>query len=415
MPPSILLPLLLALLSFFVQFITGANAPQPGWPLNIALLLSLCCGVVIAYPYTTRRHPPSSPAFRNFGFVSFLIFLCLVILAGIIPQTGQAIGLLHSFGLDRIVGSWPFVSVSLSLLISLGISSLQLCLNLEIPLVAKLSALLAHLGSLILLSSILFGARDLVRLKLVLSEGEESSVAMRGSEPHFLPFSIQLQEFHLEVYPPELLIVDNLGRTQPFGPIASWPITKANQSLQISDIEVTPLIVMENAIRSGSQYFPCLTKGACKGKERHAGAAIYLKWCAAQSTCGEGWVFQGAAAEDLVTLRQDKELSFGIAAPRPKLYRSKVRIRNKAPGSKIGNSDMENFELEVNRPIRLGSWTIYQLDYDKSKGRLSNTSVLEIVYDHWLRPIYFGLGLLFCSSLLMLGTRKRGSCNDRRA
>lgn len=58
--------------------------------------------------------------------------------------------------------------------------------------------------------------------------------------------------------------------------------------------------------------------------------------------------------------------------------------------------------LEVNHPIRIGHWTIYQSGYDASAGRLSSYSNLKLVYDPWLLPVYIGFSLMAGGAIVFL-------------
>ena len=58
--------------------------------------------------------------------------------------------------------------------------------------------------------------------------------------------------------------------------------------------------------------------------------------------------------------------------------------------------------MEVNRPFRAGPWTIYQHSYDNAAGKLSEYTVVELVYDPWLMLVYVGIVLLAAGSVSML-------------
>ena len=64
--------------------------------------------------------------------------------------------------------------------------------------------------------------------------------------------------------------------------------------------------------------------------------------------------------------------------------------------------------IEVNRPLEVEGWKIYQLSYDERLGRWSDTSVFELVSDPWLEWVYVGIYLVLAGALLnFLTTRKR--------
>ena len=70
--------------------------------------------------------------------------------------------------------------------------------------------------------------------------------------------------------------------------------------------------------------------------------------------------------------------------------------------------------IEVNRPMEIEGWKIYQLSYDETKGRWSDISVFELVRDPWLPVVLHrnnnddGRSHLFC-----LSAHKRGKEEDK--
>ena len=57
--------------------------------------------------------------------------------------------------------------------------------------------------------------------------------------------------------------------------------------------------------------------------------------------------------------------------------------------------------IEVNKPLSIEGWKIYQLSYDETKGKWSDTSVFELVRDPWLYAVYFGLILMVIGAVCM--------------
>ena len=57
--------------------------------------------------------------------------------------------------------------------------------------------------------------------------------------------------------------------------------------------------------------------------------------------------------------------------------------------------------VEVNRPVRIGSWKLYQYGYDTKAGAESRISILELVQDPWLPAVYAGIFMMLGGALLM--------------
>ena len=67
------------------------------------------------------------------------------------------------------------------------------------------------------------------------------------------------------------------------------------------------------------------------------------------------------------------------------------------------NEEALETEIEVNRPLRVGAWWIYQKGYDPSASPKERRSQFEVVRDPWLPVLYAGLGLMAIGSLLGFG------------
>ena len=71
----------------------------------------------------------------------------------------------------------------------------------------------------------------------------------------------------------------------------------------------------------------------------------------------------------------------------PKRFASKVKIQTKSG---------KNYEttIDVNKPVAVDGWKIYQYDYDKQMGAMSQISILELVSDPWLPLVYIGIYMM---------------------
>lgn len=69
---------------------------------------------------------------------------------------------------------------------------------------------------------------------------------------------------------------------------------------------------------------------------------------------------------------------------------------------------IEEGTVEVNRPLEVEGWKIYQLSYDEAKGRWSDISVFELVRDPWLPVVYTGIAMMMAGALcLFISAQKR--------
>jgi hypothetical protein len=86
----------------------------------------------------------------------------------------------------------------------------------------------------------------------------------------------------------------------------------------------------------------------------------------------------------------------------PKRFASEIQIQTKA-GTNILTT------VDVNKPAEVDGWKIYQFGYDTSMGTQSNTSILELVSDPWLRYVYLGIYMMLFGGVLMFvfGVRRK--------
>lgn len=84
----------------------------------------------------------------------------------------------------------------------------------------------------------------------------------------------------------------------------------------------------------------------------------------------------------------------------PKRYASEIVVRTKS-------GDVKHAIVDVNKPVRISGWKIYQYGYDTQKGTQSQMSILELVRDPWLPAVYTGIYLMLFGALLMFMRKGR--------
>ena len=78
----------------------------------------------------------------------------------------------------------------------------------------------------------------------------------------------------------------------------------------------------------------------------------------------------------------------------PKRFASEVNIMTKS-GKNIHTT------IDVNKPVEVDGWKIYQYGYDTAAGPQSQISIFEFVRDPWLPQVYIGIGLMLAGALCM--------------
>ncbi len=86
----------------------------------------------------------------------------------------------------------------------------------------------------------------------------------------------------------------------------------------------------------------------------------------------------------------------------PKRFASEVQILTKT-GQNIQAT------VDVNKPVEVEGWKIYQYGYDTAMGRMSNISILELVSDPWLPTVYTGIYMMLAGAVCMfvIGVKRR--------
>lgn len=57
--------------------------------------------------------------------------------------------------------------------------------------------------------------------------------------------------------------------------------------------------------------------------------------------------------------------------------------------------------VDVNKPVKVEGWKIYQYGYDTAMGRLSQISIFELVRDPWLPAVYVGIWMMLLGAVCM--------------
>jgi len=308
----------------------------------------------------------------------------------------QASDLASRLGFRMVTSSWPFVLLYGITLIALGITTFKRLLHFSRR---DITFICNHLGLWILLVSTGFGAADMIRVVMHVNTGEtEWRVFSKDEDVLELPIAITLKKFTMEEYPPNLTIIDRRAESdsQP-QPKDSSPPRRKQAFFQIDpkrpegrlgDWAITLDEYLHTAVRIDGEYrlnpMPESTPAA--------------KVTARNLLTGEtrtGWVAAGGNIPEFFSLLPlDDHHILTMTQPEPKRYASDITIIPK-DGVPI------DAVLEVNKPISIGNWMIYQYGYEKALGKMSPWSEMELVYDPWLLPAQTGMGLMALGALLL--------------
>jgi cytochrome c biogenesis factor len=255
------------------------------WPVNIVLSGVIILSLLL---FSTKR--------KSFFYQWF---------SGV-PMAVTLVSAIVILGITGMPSAWPFVFVYFLILLSLGAVIIRRMIPFRIK---NYAFYLNHIGLWLFLFAAGMGASDIRTYVMYVQEGETEWRAYNENDDILdLPVGIKLNDFYMEEYPPQQIVID--GKTV---------MTRPEPKRFVSDIDVY----------------------AEDGSHGHA-------------------------------------------------------------------------LLEVNKPYKMGHWMLYQYGYDNEAGNLSAYSVIELVYDPWVTPVYIGIILLACGSVCMLwsGNKRKEASDD---
>ena len=348
----------------FIDLITNTSLPLLKYQYNIfvglAFILSLVLLFVLNKNNSTVKwlysYYASISTVSLFGFVSMLIAL--------IPQNGKSTLFIYN-----LTSSYTYFLAYLFLLIVLG----MVVLNRMMPFrIKNVGFLFSHLGLWITLFAAGIGYGDMQKVKMYLKEGETVWYAFdKDNKQIELPLALKLNDFDIDEYCSKLAIIDNSTRE----------ILLERGKPYVVDIVKNKVIVMLNyafnvkhyykySIFTGENYQPVITP------ESVSSALVEI-------ADKKKWVSSEGINSLPEIMKINDRHSLMLLKPEPKRFFSKVTVYEK-------NGIIRQEIIQVNKPIKVKGWRIYQSSYDKTKGKWSVISIVDLVKDPWLNVVYLG-------------------------
>lgn len=363
------------------------------FPVNIILLVLYISILILIY--TGARKVYLFRWMRGYAatVTAMTAVAILTIIMGITRQSEPqhpVSGLEAGLGFSQMLSSWPFVLSFTWLLTLLG----QTILKHLYPFHRQnIPFLLNHLGLFVAILGAGLGSADLQRLKMTTIIGKAEWRAYDDSGQLFeLPLAIELERFTIDEYPPKLMLIDNAsGRALPEGKpehllleedvnqgmLADWQIEVQQHIPEAASVSTEDTLKFVGFYSVGSTY------------------AVHLKALNRQNGENrEGWVSCGSFLFPYKALRLNNAVSLIMPEREPRRFASDVRLYTQT-GKKLTAT------IEVNKPLSIEGWKIYQLSYDETKGKWSDTSIFELVNDPWLPVVYTGIYMLIAGAIWM--------------
>ena len=357
------------------------------FPVNMYLLISTLILVIILSirPKSQLFQWLSSVPLSIANLSGLLIYSLIMGLTIQVPANEYG----HStLGLDAVTRSWPFVILYFFTLINLSCVTSRRLINFNWR---DYAFYFNHFGLLILLYAGGFGAADMRRYVMHVEEGAtEWRVYNEKDDVLELPLAIKLNDFYMEEYIPKLVIIDRAtGDAMPQGNPQYWQIDTLKTNTEINGWIIKLQNYIHEAVRANdSTYKEIPMPGSCPAVQVSVENPD-------ESFTRTGWICAGNFAQLYMTMELNERLSLVMTRPEPKLFRSDIEVFTQ---------DEERFEaqLEVNKPLRVGPWMIYQYSYDSDMGKASTYSSFELVYDPWMIWVYIGIGMFLLGSICLL-------------
>lgn len=303
------------------------------------------------------------------------------------PQTSGG-GVLEAIGLTNITTTWYFALIFLLVLVNLWFVILKRTLFFQ---KRNLTFLLNHFGLWLTLFAGVLGQGDLVRLNMTLKKDapEWRAVDAQGHTIE-LPIALELKQFNMEIYPNKLFVINREGTPLPSNNPSGFLLEKSNSSHTILNWKLTLHQYIDSAV---------LVKDSAWGYNPMWGSTNAAYVTVENLKTGHkqtGWVASGNFQFPPQTITLDSNHLLVMAPPEAKKFESEVLVYEK------GKEEHRKENIQVNHPISVKGWKIYQTSYDEKLGRWSNVSVVELVLDPWLPMVYTGIFILIAGSIAFL-------------
>jgi hypothetical protein len=372
-------------------------------PVNLWLLISLI--VIIGIIYLLENKVYAFRFMRTFtaAVPALIIAAALTVCMGLIKQVPDGMRSQDRMGFTNMISSWPFVLIYLYLSIILG---LAICNRLRRFRLHDIPFVMNHLGLFLFIVAATLGSADMQKLTMNVARDvpEWRAVDVRGNIVE-LPVAIQLLDFTIDEYPPKLILINNrTGKEIPEKRPYSLLIDDKFHSGYLDSWMITLKKKVEDSApamkKDTTYYMPWKSTGAMCAVLVEASSNHAMVHHGKKHVSRQGWVTCGSYLFPYQTMALDDSVSLVMADREPQRFVSRVQILTK-DGQDVATN------IEVNKPFTIDGWKIYQLNYDTSRGKWSETSILELVKDPWLPVVYVGIFMLAIGAVCMIFTANK--------
>ena len=383
----------LILVGLALQFSVGPiHWSDFAFPINLIFLIVFLLILILAYWLRHRVRLFSFLLTAEAAVPTLIYAAALTVVMGLTRQVSAHERAIDPIGLTQMLSFWPFVLVYLLLASIVGLITLRQILHFRLR---ELPSLLSHVGLFLVIVTATLGSADMERVKLTATTDMPEWRATHEQGFVELPLAIQLEKFTIDEYPPKLLIINS--QTGKSVPAKNPEIALIDKHFREGNILKWRIRVLKNLPLAA----PVVTSDTTKYVEWQSSGAVTALLVEAQrmkdgravGPPNVGWVTCGSYLFPFQELKLTKQLSLVMARREPERYASRIHVYTESQKNIVAT-------VEVNKPVSVDGWRIYQLSYDETMGRWSETSTFELVKDPWLPAVYVGIYMLLAGAIL---------------
>ncbi len=369
------------ILGFLMEIVNSLHHYiPPRYPYNLIYIAILVITTIVASTLLRKKPIIVWLSSIKSSIPAIILFSLQVLLLAIIPQEQTEL----PAGLHTITRTWYFALSALYLTITLGFAIAKRIYPFTF---ANIAFTLNHLGLWLCVVAGLLGYGDKLEVKMQVNTNQLVWYGENQKGENIeLPIAIRLEKFIAEYYTPKPALMVR-GVETPILP-KNHPDISIDSIFSIEDVNVKVHQYYQRAYISDSGFIDA--RGV-----PFTGSAALVEVSSKNGHSAKGWIAPECAsfAERYLTINADTILR--LLPAEPKYYASDILLYTKS-----GIAEQKH-RIEVNSPLKVDGWFVYQYGYDNRAGADSNYSILLAVYDPWLNAVYTGMLLILLGTILM--------------
>lgn len=388
---ALYIPIFFFLIGIILQIIIGdfpLNSLK--FPINFMIFLLYILTIIILYIFFRNKQVIKflSSAYSAISSISLFIFNVLIMI--FVTQNEQSIDSLEIIGFNKITSTWTYAISTVYLLTSLSFVTLRRLFPIN---TRNIFFYINHFGLWLAIASASLGQADKLKITITVPEGE---IAWYGydynNKYHETNFAIKLNKFNIDYYSPKVAIIKDDGNfyaANEFQPIE----IETNKKFVFKDYKIKVLDIIEDGIyvRDSIIFVNGLSDKSFVAK---------LKVTSKHDIDTTIFIQNELSFHPAKISRIDKNINFYLLSAESKYFGSEIEL--------ITSDETKNKKhlIEVNKPLKIKNWTIYQTSYLKNPdGRY--ISFFSAVYDPWINIVYVGIALMLIGALYLIFSRRK--------